>query len=117
MMAGRTISSRVRKGIRQYDACSFGTTPCHVFASGIYEKDAIRSVLPHRIPVIDEEHLTTFPYGYRNLAYGQSGIPNAPPIKLDLPQSEGEEHDRFYESFLHWLKGASIAEMKVELGV
>lgn len=29
----------------------------------------------------------------------------------------GEEHDKFYESFIHWLEGASIETMKVELGV
>lgn len=48
------------------------------------------------------------------LAYGQSATHK---IKLDLPQSEGVEHDTFYRSFVSWLEGASIEEMKKQLGV
>lgn len=29
----------------------------------------------------------------------------------------GEEHDRFYATFVDWLEGASIEDMKVKLGV
>ncbi|KAJ8293391.1 Pea pathogenicity protein 2 [Rhodotorula toruloides] len=84
------------------------------FFKGFYEKDRAIPVDPRRIPRFDDEKLASFPEGYRYLAYGQSA---AYKIKLDLPQSRGEEHDRFYESFIHWLEGASIETMKQELGV
>lgn len=48
------------------------------------------------------------------LAYGQSA---AYKIKMDLPQNEGEEHDKFYEAFISWLEGTDIEKMKVLLGV
>ncbi|BGP00299.1 pathogenesis associated protein pep2 [Rhodotorula toruloides] len=84
------------------------------FFKGFYEKDRAIPVDPRRIPHFDDEKLASFPEGYRYLAYGQSA---AYKIKLDLPQSRGEEHDKFYESFIHWLEGASIETMKQELGV
>lgn len=56
--------------------------------------------------------LNVLPPGY--LAYGQSA---AYKIKMDLPQSHGESHDHFYETFIMWLEGKDIEAMKVELGV
>ncbi|KAM0786982.1 hypothetical protein ACM66B_002400 [Microbotryomycetes sp. NB124-2] len=86
---------------------------CHFF-KGFYEKDKMTPVDPRKIPVLNDAKLATFPEGYRYLAYGQSA---AYKIKLDLPQSRGEEHDAFYESFKKWLDGESVENMKVILGV
>ncbi|GAA5868611.1 hypothetical protein JCM1840_005508 [Sporobolomyces johnsonii] len=84
------------------------------FFKGFYDKDRAHPVDPRKIPKYDDTKLASFPDGYRYLAYGQSA---AYKIKLDLPQSRGEEHDHFYQCFIDWLDGASIDEMKVKLGV
>ncbi|KAK4047172.1 hypothetical protein OIO90_006281 [Microbotryomycetes sp. JL221] len=86
---------------------------CHFF-KGFYEKDKMTPVDPRKIPVIDDDKLAGFPEGYRHLAYGQSA---AYKIKLDLPQSRGNEHDQFYQSFIQWLDGESVDNMKQVLGV
>ncbi|KPV77923.1 uncharacterized protein RHOBADRAFT_64289 [Rhodotorula graminis WP1] len=84
------------------------------FFKGFYEKDKATPVDPRKIPVYDDEKLASFPEGYRFLAYGQS---SAYKIKMDLPQSRGEEHDHFYSCFVDWLEGASLDDMKLKLGV
>ncbi|GAA5906356.1 hypothetical protein JCM8208_003528 [Rhodotorula glutinis] len=84
------------------------------FFKGFYEKDKATPVDPRKVPVYDDEKLASFPEGYRFLAYGQS---SAYKIKMDLPQSRGEEHDHFYSCFVDWLEGASIDAMKLKLGV
>lgn len=101
------------------------------FFKGFYEKDKAIPVDPRKVPVFDDAKLASFPEGYRMqnnsitdrfadvltagyLAYGQSA---AYKIKMDLPQNHGDEHDHFYESFVSWLEGSSIDEMKVTLGV
>jgi len=84
------------------------------FFKGFYEKDRICPVDPRKVPAIDDAKLNAFPAGYRHLAYYQSATYQ---IKMDLPQSEGQAHDQFYKSFIKWLDGASIEEMKTELGV
>ncbi|GAA5994645.1 uncharacterized protein JCM10292_002187 [Rhodotorula paludigena] len=84
------------------------------FFKGFYEKDKATPVDPRKVPVYDDAKLASFPDGYRYLAYGQSA---AYKIKMDLPQSRGEEHDHFYRCFIDWLNGASVDEMKVKLGV
>ncbi|TNY23714.1 hypothetical protein DMC30DRAFT_413840 [Rhodotorula diobovata] len=84
------------------------------FFKGFYEKDKATPVDPRKVPVFDDAKLAAFPAGYRFLAYGQSA---AYKIKLDLPQTRGEEHDHFYRCFVDWLEGASVDEMKGKLGV
>jgi len=60
--------------------------------------------------------LETYPEGYRWLGYLQNRAAGYA-IKMDLPQSRGADHDHFYDTFIKWLDGASIEEMKVELAV
>ncbi|ORY56198.1 catabolic 3-dehydroquinase [Leucosporidium creatinivorum] len=84
------------------------------FFKGFYEKDKATPVDPRKVPKYDDEKLASFPEGYRYLAYGQSA---AYKIKMDLPQTRGEEHDHFYSTFIDWLNGDSIESMKVKLGV
>ena len=36
---------------------------------------------------------------------------------MDLPQTRGEEHDHFYQTFIDWLNGEDLDSMKVKLGV
>lgn len=73
---------------------------------------------PRILPKFDKEKLASFPEGYRYLAYGQSSAykvrllriimlfvyaPFLTPgvqIKIDLPQSHGQAHDDFYQSFI-----------------
>ncbi|GAA5851996.1 hypothetical protein JCM8547_000122 [Rhodosporidiobolus lusitaniae] len=86
------------------------------FFKGFYEKDRLHPVDPRFLPQIDDEELVKYPEGYRYLGYAQHKAAGYP-IKMDLPQSSGPEHVHFYESFIKWLEGASIEEMKVELGV
>lgn len=107
-------------------------------SAGFYEKDKATPVDPRKVPKYDDEKLASFPEGYREfflletgssvgarstlishscagyLAYGQSA---AYKIKMDLPQTRGEEHDHFYSTFIDWLNGDSIESMKVKLGV
>ncbi|GAA6030615.1 hypothetical protein JCM8097_006238 [Rhodosporidiobolus ruineniae] len=85
------------------------------FFKGFYEKDKLSPVDPRKLPVIDDAKLATFPEGYRYLGYFQNQAAGYP-IKTDLPQSRGVDHDHFYETFIKWLDGASIEDMKVELG-
>ena len=104
------------------------------FFKGFYEKDKAIPVDPRKVPKFDDVKLQSFPAGYRKsistfylrsmpdllpnlagyLAYGQSAVYK---IKMDLPQNEGEEHDKFYEAFISWLEGTDIEQMKVLLGV
>ncbi|SCV67339.1 BQ2448_5985 [Microbotryum intermedium] len=92
-----------------------GAWNCHFFKSGawplsdFYEKDRAIPVDPRRIPRFDDEKLASFPDGYRYLAYGQS---KAYKIKMDLPQSRGKAHDEIYWSFIDWLNGVGLDEMK-----
>jgi hypothetical protein len=104
--------------------------------AGFYEKDRLVPVDPRRLPQIDDAKLATYPEGYRWLGYLQNRAAGYD-IKMDLPQSRGAfpsflfsrvpswpltrltgaDHDSFYESFIKWLDGASIEEMKVDLHV
>lgn len=84
------------------------------FFKGFYEKDKAIAVNPSKVPHFDDEKLASFPDGYKHLAYGQS---SAYKIKMDLPQSQGEAHDKFYESFIDWLEGKDVDHMKIVLGV
>ena len=83
------------------------------FYKGFYERDKVIPVNPCKVPEFDEAKLASFPDGYKHLAYIQSAVYK---IKMDLPQSYGEEHDRFYEAFIDWLEGKDIASMKTLLG-
>jgi hypothetical protein len=71
-------------------------------------------VNPTKIPVLDEAKLLAFPEGYRHLGYAQSAVYK---IKMDLPQSHGQEHDDFYRAFIDWLDGKDIEHLKKTLGV
>ncbi|GAA5831580.1 hypothetical protein JCM11251_000757 [Rhodosporidiobolus azoricus] len=86
------------------------------FFKGFYEKDRLIPVDPRKLPQLDDTKLATYPEGYRYLGYAQNQAAGYA-IKMDLPQSRGEEHDHFYQTFIDWLNGKSVEEMKVELGV
>ncbi|GAA5848081.1 hypothetical protein JCM3766R1_006398 [Sporobolomyces carnicolor] len=86
------------------------------FFKGIYERDRPHPVDPSRLPFFEREKLESFPVGYRHLGYCQEVIAGYK-VKRDLPGSRGTEHDEFYDSFIDWLQGASVEEMKIKLGV
>ncbi|GAA5941612.1 uncharacterized protein JCM15063_001636 [Sporobolomyces koalae] len=86
------------------------------FFKGIYERDRPHPIDPTRLPLFDREKLSSFPEGYRHLGYCQEEIAGYR-VKRDLPQSRGEAHDQFYQSFIEWLEGADIEHMKLVLGV
>ncbi|GAA5906842.1 uncharacterized protein JCM6883_005705 [Sporobolomyces salmoneus] len=86
------------------------------FFKGIYERDRPHPIDPTRLPFFDQEKLASFPQGYRHLGYCQEVIAGYK-VKRDLPGSRGKEHDEFYESFIAWLEGTNLEEMKIKLGV
>ena len=84
------------------------------FFKGFYEKDKAIPVNPAKVPHFDEAKLASFPDGYKYLAYIQSPFNT---INMDLPQSQGEEHDRYYDHFMDWLEGKDLASVKGSFGV
>jgi hypothetical protein len=73
----------------------------------IYEKDRMDPLDPAASLRLDPGLLSSFPEGYRHLAYLQSK--NGFSIKLDLPQLKGPVVERLYAHGRAWLDGAPSA--------
>ena len=77
-----------------------------VLRQPIYEKDRIDTVTPNAPLTLDDKLLTSFPEGYRHLAYLQSQIGYT--IKPDMPGLRGEAVEALYRSGVKWLKGEAL---------
>jgi hypothetical protein len=69
----------------------------------IYERDRLDPVDPWQRPKLDRDVLTSFPEGYRHLAYLQKGLGYK--VKRDMPGLTGIEVDALYEKGRLWLSG------------
>jgi hypothetical protein len=74
-----------------------------VLRQPIYEKDRLDPVDPRAAPVLDHSLLTSFPEGYRHLAYLQTRIGYK--VKPDMPGIDGPELDALYARGRAWLSG------------
>ena len=72
----------------------------------IYEKDRMDPVTPGASVDLDHDGLTSFPVGYRHLAYLQSQV--GYPVKKDMPGLKGPEVETLYATGDNWLAGKSI---------
>jgi hypothetical protein len=72
----------------------------------IYEKDRLDPVDPSAVLTLDPALLSTFPEGYRHLAYLQSKIGFS--IKLDLPGLRGAAVEKLYAEGKSWLAGSPL---------
>jgi hypothetical protein len=72
----------------------------------IYERDRLDAVDPAARVALDVELLTSFPEGYRHLAYLQTQIGYT--IKPDMPGLTGAEIERLYADGAAWLAGAPL---------
>ena len=74
-----------------------------VLRQPIYEKDRLDSVDPTKAPKLDPQVLSSFPEGYRHLAYLQTGIGYK--VKPDMPGLYGPEVEALYARGHTWLSG------------
>jgi hypothetical protein len=74
----------------------------------IYEKDRMDPVDPAAKLELDRELLSSFPIGYRHLAYLQSGIGYK--VKPDMPGLDGPEVEELYRRGTGWLSGGGAPE-------
>jgi hypothetical protein len=74
-----------------------------VLRQPIYEKDRIDPVDPAAELTLDPSLLSTFPEGYRHLAYLQTQLGFV--VKRDMPGLRGAEVERLYERGAAWLSG------------
>lgn len=72
----------------------------------IYEKDRLDPVDPSAKLALDQKLLSSFPEGYRHLAYLQSKIGYK--VKPDMPGIGGPELDALYAEGARWLKGEKL---------
>jgi hypothetical protein len=70
----------------------------------IYEKDRLDPVDPGASVKLDQSLLTSFPEGYRHLAYLQTK--NGFEVKQGLPGLRGPEVERLYSEGNDWLAGS-----------
>ena len=71
----------------------------------IYEKDRMDPLDPSARLELDPKVLSSYPEGYRYLAYAQSRLGFT--IKNDLPQLKGPAVERLYGEGRAWLQGAA----------
>jgi hypothetical protein len=71
-----------------------------------YEKDRLDPIDPSARLALDQALLSSFPEGYRHLAYLQAKIGYK--IKMDLPGLDGPELDALYAKGDAWLKGRKV---------
>jgi hypothetical protein len=74
-----------------------------VLRQPIYEKDRIDPVDPAARLELDKALLSSFPEGYRHLAYLQSRVGYE--VKKDMPGLDGSEVERLYARGRAWLDG------------
>ena len=72
----------------------------------IYEKDRLDPVDPSATLKLDQKLLSSFPEGYRHLAYLQARIGYK--IKPDMPCLDGPELAALYAKGANWLKGKKL---------
>jgi hypothetical protein len=71
----------------------------------IYEKDRLDPVDPSAVLKLDAELLSSFPEGYRHLAYLQSK--NGFKVKGGLPGLRGPAVEKVYAEGKAWLEGST----------
>jgi len=71
----------------------------------IYEKDRLDPVDPSAVLKLDAELLSSFPEGYRHLAYLQSK--NGFKVKAGLPGLRGSAVEKLYAEGKAWLEGSA----------
>jgi hypothetical protein len=71
-----------------------------------YEKDRMDPVDPSQMLRLDQALLSTFPVGYRHLAYLQSNIGYK--VKTDMPGLRGPQADMLYGLGKRWLAGEKM---------
>ncbi|HWG04679.1 MAG TPA: nuclear transport factor 2 family protein [Beijerinckiaceae bacterium] len=72
----------------------------------IYEKDRMDPVDPAERLVLDRQLLSSFPAGYRHLAYLQTQIGYK--VKKDMPGLQGPEVEELYRRGATWLAGGPL---------
>ena len=72
----------------------------------IYEKDRIDPVDPSAQLQLDSKALSTFPEGYRHLAYIQTRIGYT--VKMDMPMLKGDGVQALYARGQRWLAGGAL---------
>jgi hypothetical protein len=72
----------------------------------IYEMDRIDAVDPSQTPALDRKLLTSFPEGYRHLAYLQTRAGYK--VKPDMPGLDGPQLAALYARGARWLKGEAV---------
>jgi hypothetical protein len=77
-----------------------------VLRQPIYERDRLDPVDPSTAPQLDPELLSTFPEGYRHLAYLQTRIGYE--VKRDMPGLTGPEVEGLYARGASWLAGEPL---------
>ena len=77
-----------------------------VLRQPIYEKDRMDPVDPSASLALDRGLLSSFPIGYRHLAYLQTGIGYE--VKRDMPGLQGPEVEALYHSGATWLNGDAL---------
>jgi hypothetical protein len=73
----------------------------------IYEKDRLDPLDPASSLALEQKLLTSFPEGYRHLAYLQTKLGFK--IKMDMPQLKGPVVQALYARGKAWLEGAPSA--------
>lgn len=83
-----------------------------VLRQPIYERDRLDPVDPAEQLILDQSLLSSFPAGYRHLAYLQTM--NGYAVKMDMPESEGPQLESLYRRGEAWLMGKSSTPLDVE---
>lgn len=77
-----------------------------VLRQPIYEKDRMDPIEPGAKVELDEAVLTSYPIGYRHLAYLQAGL--GYDVKRDMPGLKGPEVEKLYARGKAWLEGKPL---------
>ena len=77
-----------------------------VLRQPIYEKDRLDTLEPAADLTLDPALLSSFPEGYRHLAYLQARI--GYPVKRDMPGLDGPEVAALYRDGAAWLEGRPL---------
>ena len=77
-----------------------------VLRQPIYEKDRLDPVSPDARLSLDAALLSSFPEGYRHLAYLQAGLGYK--VKTDMPGLTGPEVEALYARGAAWLRGEAL---------
>lgn len=72
----------------------------------IYEKDRIDPVDPGAVLELDQALLSTFPEGYRHLAYIQTRLGYR--VKMDMPMLKGPQVQALAARAARWLEGGEL---------